>query len=98
MKAKIYNESQSKGTQNTPEKNLWLAVLEQMLVDYNNCINKKEFNSIKAMIRQMENQHMQWICETCEIHPDRIIDYMYKRLIINKAKIDLRYQQPQRNI
>lgn len=93
MKEKIYNESQSKSTQNTPEKNLWLAVLEQMLVDYNNCINKKEFNSVKAMIRQMENQHMQWICETCEIHPDRIVDYMYKRLSVNNKKLDLRFHQ-----
>lgn len=98
MKAKIYNENQSSGAQNTPEKNLWSAVLEQMLVDYNNAVAKKEFNTVKSMIRQMENDHIRWICETCEIHHDRIVNYMYKRLSSNKAKIDLRYNHPQRNI
>lgn len=93
MKGKIYNELQTGSYRNTPEKNLWLAVLEQTLVDYNSCVVKKEHNSIKAMIRQMQSEHMQWICEVCEIHPDRIINYMYKRLTLNTKKLDLRFHQ-----
>lgn len=69
---------------NSPEKQLWLAVLGQMMSDFNVAITRGMFNECEAMVRQMRSEHMAWICDTCDIHPDRFRAYM--KLRINMIK------------
>lgn len=100
---KSYNYLELGISSNTPEKNLWLAVLEKMMIDYSYAVDrakrcrdeiKKDYlwREVKSMIRAVESEHIQWICEVCEIHPDRIISFMYKRITDNsKPIIDLRF-------
>lgn len=100
---KSYNYLELGASTNTPEKNLWLAVLEKTLIDYAYAVDRAKrckdpirkdhlWREVKAMIRYMETEHLKWICEVCEIHPDRIVNFMYKRITDNLPPIiDLRF-------
>ena len=67
-------------TTNSPEKQLWFAALGQLLSDFSQALATSRLSEAASLIRQMESEHMQFICETCEIHSDRIRNYMQKRL------------------
>lgn len=101
MKQRTYSTFEFLGQSKTPEKMLWLAVLERLLVDFNHALSRAchskypeiHWKDVKSMIRQMDNEHLQWICETCDIHPDRIKAYMWDRVTNRKGQpIDYRYR------
>ena len=77
---------------NSAEKQLWFAVLGQLLNDFTTALNRRCYFECENMTRQMHSDHMLWICESCGIHPDRIYKYMKDQ--INKEK----HIKPQNNI
>lgn len=79
----------------TPERALWLAVIELMLVDFCMARGKKDKRTMEHLMNSLDTEWLYFICTSVDVHPSRIKAYMrdeIERFNQNKKmKIDLRY-------
>lgn len=80
-----------------PEKNLWTAVLELFLTDYNmeckKAFKTKNYRTVDSMLRQSKHEYYGFVCDVVGIHQDKLVKFLedlkHKRVIV---KTDMRYK------